>query len=118
MFDYHKEKSPPSVCLHCVYGGRPYGSFIFQKALWISFKNFSFTFDKDKLFLFTHTSPMTDPEFILFVFSLNSWMPNFVRAVKCFRILQIHLEELEVGSFTASYLEIISAVMYMSYTLI
>ena len=30
---------------------------------------------------FTHTSPMTDPEFIL-LFSLNSWVPKFVRAVK------------------------------------
>ena len=31
--------------------------------------------------LFTHTSPMTDPEFTL-LFSLNSWVPKFVRAVK------------------------------------
>ena len=30
---------------------------------------------------FTHTSPMTDPEFIL-LFSLNSWVPKFVWAVK------------------------------------
>ena len=30
---------------------------------------------------FTHTSPMTDPEFTL-LFSLNSWVPKFVRAVK------------------------------------
>ena len=32
IFDYHKEKSPPILRLHCVCGGRPYGSFIFQKA--------------------------------------------------------------------------------------
>ena len=32
MFDYHKEKSPPILRLHCVCGGRSYGSFIFQKA--------------------------------------------------------------------------------------
>ena len=31
--------------------------------------------------LFTHTSPMTGPEFTL-LFSLNSWVPKFVRAVK------------------------------------
>ena len=30
---------------------------------------------------FTHTSPMTDPEFTL-LFSLNSWVPKFVWAVK------------------------------------
>ena len=54
---------------------------------------------------FTHTSPMTDPEFILF--SLNSWVPKFVRAVKCFRLLQIHLEELEAGGFNVSYLELL-----------
>ena len=30
---------------------------------------------------FTHTSPMTDPKFTL-LFSLNSWVPKFVRAVK------------------------------------
>ena len=56
---------------------------------------------------FTHTSPMTDPEFILFLFSLNSWVPKFVRAVKCFRLLQIHLEELEAGGFNVSYLELL-----------
>ena len=47
---------------------------------------------------FTHTSPMTDPEFILFVF------PKLLGAQICtgsqiVGILQIHLEELKVGSF-------------------
>ena len=31
IFDYHKEKSPPILRLHCVRAGRPYDSFIFQK---------------------------------------------------------------------------------------
>ena len=31
IFDYHKKKSPPILRLHCVCGGRSYGSFIFQK---------------------------------------------------------------------------------------
>ena len=34
-------------------------------------------------------------------------MPKFVRAVKCFRFLQIHLEELEAGGFNVSYLELL-----------
>ena len=47
---------------------------------------------------FTHISPMTDPEFILFVF------PKLLGAQICtgsqvVRTLQIHLEELEAGGF-------------------
>ena len=30
MFDYHKKKSPPILRLHCVCGGRSYGSSIFK----------------------------------------------------------------------------------------
>ena len=50
---------------------------------------------------FTHTSPMTDPEFILFVF------PKLLGAQICtgsqvFQALQIHLEELETEGFTIS----------------
>ena len=41
------------------------------------------------------------------LFSLNSWVPKLVRAVKCFRLLQIHLEELEAGGFNVSYLELL-----------
>ena len=49
---------------------------------------------------FTHTSPMTDPEFILFVF------PKLLGAQICtgsqvVGIFQIHLEELEAGGFTS-----------------
>ena len=48
---------------------------------------------------FTHTSPMTDPEFVLFVF------PKLLGAQICtgsqvVRILQIHLKKLEAGGFT------------------
>ena len=66
-----------------------------------------FSFEKDfeklnKRFEFTHTSPMTDPEFILFVF------PKLLGAQICtgsqvVGIFQIHLEELEAGGFTSSY---------------
>ena len=43
------------------------------------------------------------PRVYFVLFSLNSWVPKFVRAVKCFRILQIHLEELKAGDSTISY---------------
>ena len=74
IFDYHKEKSPPCVRLHCVCAGRPYGSFIFQKALRVSNLNSLVCF-KDQMFLFAHTSPTTDLEFI--VPFLNSGCPLF-----------------------------------------
>ena len=48
MFDYHKEKSPPILRLHCVCGGRSYGSFIFQKHCELTLK-FSAICFKDKL---------------------------------------------------------------------
>ena len=54
---------------------------------------------------FTHTSPMTDPEFIL-LFSLNSWVPKFVRAVKCFRLCRFTWRSSKAGSFTISYVEL------------
>ena len=47
------------------------------------------------------------PRVCFVLFSLNSWVPKFVRAVKCFRLLQIHLEELEAGGFNVSYLELL-----------
>ena len=37
-------------------------------------------------------------------------MPKFVREGQVFQVLQIHLEELEAGGFTASYFRVISAV--------
>ena len=40
IFDYHKKKSPPILRLHCVCGGRAYGSLIFQKHCEIDFKIF------------------------------------------------------------------------------
>ena len=40
IFDYHKKKSPPSLRLHCVCGGRSYGSFIFQKHFELTLKIF------------------------------------------------------------------------------
>ena len=47
IFDYHKKKSPPSLRLHCVCGGRSYGSFIFQKHFELALK-FSAIYFKDK----------------------------------------------------------------------
>ena len=59
-----------------------------------------------QLFLncFTHTSPMTDPEFTL-LFSLNSWVPKFVWAVKQSGFTDI-LEELGAGGFRIIQLQL------------
>ena len=43
---------------------------------------------------FTHTSPMTDPEFILFVF-LKLLGAQICTGSQVFQALQIHLEELK-----------------------
>ena len=65
-----------------------------------------FSFEKEfwklnKWLEFTHTSPMTDPEFILFVF------PKLLGAQICtgsqvFEVLQMHLEDLKAEGFTVS----------------
>ena len=39
-------------------------------------------------------------------FSLNSWVPKFVRAVKCFRLCRFTWRSSKAGSFTISYVEL------------
>ena len=51
MFDYHEKKSPPILRLHCVCGGMPYGSFIFQKHCGFQCLKFFCVCFKDKIFL-------------------------------------------------------------------
>ena len=40
------------------------------------------------------------------LFSLNSWVPKFVRAVKCFRLCRFTWRSSKAGSFTISYVEL------------
>ena len=56
IFDYHKKKSPPILRLHCVCGGRSYGSFIFQKHFELTLKNY-FVVIKNNCFTISHQSP-------------------------------------------------------------
>ena len=80
IFDYHKEKPPPSLRLHCVCGGRSYGSFIFQKHCELTLK-LSVVYSKDKLFYDLTPVTMTDSEFIVSL--LNSGCPPIsTRAVQ------------------------------------
>ena len=67
--------------------------------LWLFFLLKGF-YKLNKWLEFTHTSPMTDPEFIWLVF------PKLLGAQICtgsqvVGIFQIHLEELEAGGFTS-----------------
>ena len=71
IFDYHKKKSTPSLRLHCVCGGRSYGSFIFQK-------HFELTLNlliilKNNCFTISHQSPWLTRSSL---FPSKLWVPT------------------------------------------
>ena len=99
IFDYHKEKSPLILRLHCVCVREALWQSHFSKALRIDFENPSLNvFNRETVFV-AHTSPTTDPEFI--VSFLNSGCSLFsTRAVQSLGFSDSQMQQIIWSQFS------------------